>query len=290
MKLFKIRDWERCFENNRTREMKRLGWVPVPNRHDGDGFRAVIHHEDGLKMFGAWVLILQVASKCKPRGSLIRDNGLPHTAQTIARMTGSEAGDIYIAMEYLATSDVAWLSVEDFASPQEGATATQEDADGPPPPSQAAADSALERKGIEQKGSEQNASTASAINTTQALPSPAPTEGQSRGQFVNTFPALIPPEFGAEFREQWDKFCRHCSEGERGVTKARAGSIMDGFEAWGEDRSVEALKYTIHRGWFSVYEDKGNQRSAQPEHKHDGAEFVTPFNPEWLKGGDDDDS
>jgi hypothetical protein len=139
VKLYKIHDWERNFENNRTREVETLTWLRVPVKHDGDGFRAVIHHEDGLKIFGAWVLLLQVAAKCKPRGVLVRQNGLPHTERTIARITGAQEGDIYIAMQYLASNEVAWLCGEDVDVPQSDGTSSAPDRQSVGSPPQAGA-------------------------------------------------------------------------------------------------------------------------------------------------------
>ena len=70
--LYFIVDWNIHFENNRTRELARMSWVPVPNKHDGDGYRELIHdHPNGTAHYGAWVTIVQVGSKCTPRGVLI---------------------------------------------------------------------------------------------------------------------------------------------------------------------------------------------------------------------------
>ncbi len=35
-----IRNWSENFENNRTRDLKEMKWIPVPNKHDGDGYTA----------------------------------------------------------------------------------------------------------------------------------------------------------------------------------------------------------------------------------------------------------
>ena len=99
MRLYRVRDWADHFENNRTRELRSLSWVPVPNRHDGDGYRTLIERKDGLALFGAWVLILEVASKCNPRGVLVRDSGQPHTAKSIGRMVGATEHAIQTAID-----------------------------------------------------------------------------------------------------------------------------------------------------------------------------------------------
>ena len=115
MKAYRVRNWDRHFENNRTRELKRLEWVPVPNKHDGDGFTDLLDHKNGMAHYGAWHLILQVASKCDPRGTLLRDGAdgvkTPHTASTLARITRGEEKAIKDAMDRLVS--IGWLEIYD---------------------------------------------------------------------------------------------------------------------------------------------------------------------------------
>jgi hypothetical protein len=98
MKIYRIKDWSKHYENNRTRELKRMEWVPVPNKHDGDGYTALVDRENGAALLGCWIGILQIASKCEPRGTLIRHNPAggcgkvrdgvePHTSASISRIT-----------------------------------------------------------------------------------------------------------------------------------------------------------------------------------------------------------
>lgn len=82
-----VTDWNERFENSRTREMKRMQWVPVPNRFDGDGYTELMDHDQGGLHYAAWVLLLEVASKCQERGRLLRDNGRPHDAGSLSRLT-----------------------------------------------------------------------------------------------------------------------------------------------------------------------------------------------------------
>ena len=85
--LYSITDWDKHFENNRTREMKVMQWIPLQNKHDGDGYTELLDHENGTLHFAAWVALAQLASRCKPRGILVRDGGRPHTPETISRVT-----------------------------------------------------------------------------------------------------------------------------------------------------------------------------------------------------------
>ena len=87
MKYLRIKDWGKIYENNRTRELKHLDWIPVPNKQDGDGYTLLVDRPDGAEMLGAWLAILQVASKCGVRGTLLRDSATPHDSASLARIT-----------------------------------------------------------------------------------------------------------------------------------------------------------------------------------------------------------
>lgn len=137
--MLRIRDWELHFENNRTVDMVSMKWVPIPNKHDGDGFTELLDHPQGMAHFGAWVLIVQVASKCgkpagrcgggeTPRGTLRRESGKPHDAHSIARVTGGDLKVIQAAIPRLI--EIGWLEIipdnsTTYKTPQEGAEKPQ---------------------------------------------------------------------------------------------------------------------------------------------------------------------
>lgn len=134
--LLRVRDWAEKFENNRTKEIKDLKWVPTPNKHDGDGYTELVEHENGAAHFGCWNAIVQVASKCEPRGTLLRDTGKPHDSASLARMTRlpepmlREAIERLIVIGWLESEVVGTQGVESIPAmtPQDGAAITQEPA------------------------------------------------------------------------------------------------------------------------------------------------------------------
>jgi hypothetical protein len=111
IKAYRIRDWHKHFENNRTRDMVKMAWVPVPNKHDGEGFQRIMREKDGMVIYGCWHLILQVASKClRERGTLLREDGTPLDADAIAYKTGwRSAGDIQRSLDFLCTPQIGWI-------------------------------------------------------------------------------------------------------------------------------------------------------------------------------------
>lgn len=132
MEVYRIKDWEKNFENHKTRILKNLAWVPFPNKHDGDGYTELIgDHPNGVAHYGVWCALVQVASKCSPRGTLLRDENRPHTADTLSRMTRIPPQIITEALERLSGT-VKWMEVvtekelteSGATAPPSGATVT----------------------------------------------------------------------------------------------------------------------------------------------------------------------
>lgn len=80
----RIKNWLELYENAQSRKLKRLSWVPVPNEHDGENYSELMERDDASEIFTAWILMLQIASRSKRRGSLVRDDGTPHTPRSLA--------------------------------------------------------------------------------------------------------------------------------------------------------------------------------------------------------------
>lgn len=141
---YRVRDWDKHFENNRTRDLKKMDWVPVPNRHDGSGFCELMDHPDAMAHYGAWHLILQVASKCGERGTLLREGAggvkIAHTPQSLARITHGSAAVFEAAIERLVS--IGWLEVCTIPAPSCGNPAPR------------CGEVPMERKGMEGNGRE----------------------------------------------------------------------------------------------------------------------------------------
>lgn len=109
--LYRVRNWDDKFENAQSRKCGKLNWVPVPNKHDGKGYRRLISAKNGPAMYGAWVVILQVASKCLERGVLADEDG-PLNADDLSHKTGLPAELISTTLETLCQARIRWLEVE----------------------------------------------------------------------------------------------------------------------------------------------------------------------------------
>ncbi len=125
--FLRVRDWDALYENNRTRGYKKLNWVPIPNRMDGDGYTELVDHTSGAAHLGAWIAIVQVASRCEPRGVLQRDGGRPHDADSLARMTRLPVEIFREVIPRLL--DIKWLEISQGSDVAlQGAAAIRQDA------------------------------------------------------------------------------------------------------------------------------------------------------------------
>ena len=107
MTTYLVAGWEDLYENNRSRSVSTLTWVPIPNKHDGERFSMLIGRPDAPIIFTAWILILQVASRCNPRGSLVRGDGTPYDAASLALRTRGQTAWFDAALPYLVK--IGWL-------------------------------------------------------------------------------------------------------------------------------------------------------------------------------------
>jgi hypothetical protein len=122
--MFKIKQWNERYENNRSRTVADLRWVPIPNSHDGEGFATIMAHKDAAEIYTAWILMLQVASRCHPRGSLVRSDGTCLSVASLAIRTRAKREWFEKAIPALL--QVGWIErLTDQTSPAWQATDTQ---------------------------------------------------------------------------------------------------------------------------------------------------------------------
>lgn len=152
--------------------------MPIPNRHDGENFSMIMAHPQGAEIFSAWVLLLQVASRCQPRGTLLRDSKKPHTSASLAIKTRAPENWFILALDFLE-NNTDWLEIEQNC---------HDDDRQPPSPYQEGVIEGKGRKGIEGKGREEQ-------------PAPEiPTESQA---VTLTATAGIPEDFSRFVYQDW---------------------------------------------------------------------------------------
>lgn len=114
--LYSIRDWNDNFEVAQSRKLvKALDWVALPTKHDGKSFRRLMLMPDGPEIYGAWVLIVQVAAKCPKRGILADADGPLDTAD-LAIKTGCRQELFEKALKVLSAERIGWILVGQWES------------------------------------------------------------------------------------------------------------------------------------------------------------------------------
>lgn len=151
-----IRNWAQHYETHETKKLRRLTWLPTPNKHDGRGFRRLMRLPNGPAIYGAWILIAQVASKMPVRGVLADEDG-PLDAEDLSDKTGAPQELFVKALSVLSSPElkICWL---DTTKNAENLPTRRENL--PPSPDVSGESAALlpasgnEGKGMEGKGRE----------------------------------------------------------------------------------------------------------------------------------------
>ncbi len=112
---YKIRHWGKVYEVSdakRTGNGKPLSWVALPTKHDGRGYRRLMRRDDGVEIFGAFVLMVEVAAKLPVRGILSDDDG-PLTLDDLADKTGARIESFGKAIQVLTSKEVGinWIEI-----------------------------------------------------------------------------------------------------------------------------------------------------------------------------------
>lgn len=122
---YRIKDWEQHFEVSQSKNIKSaLNWVAIPTKHDGKSFRRLLRSSDPTAdssparadsiyptaLYGAWILIVQVAAKCPNRGTLADSTG-PLDAEDLALKTDAPQELFENAFKVLCSERIGWLEV-----------------------------------------------------------------------------------------------------------------------------------------------------------------------------------
>jgi len=106
--LYRVVGWD-AFENHESRKLKTLSWIAMPNHHDGAGYRSLIGRPNGAALYGAWCVLVQIASRCPPpRGRIVSPGG-PLGSLELALKTGFPAAIFEELFTVACDPSVGWL-------------------------------------------------------------------------------------------------------------------------------------------------------------------------------------
>lgn len=107
--IYVIKDWNDTYENAASRRITNTTYLLIPNSHDGSRYCKLTLHENFPEIFGIWIGILQVASKCKTRGVLESKHGplTPEDISNICRIR--DADKVSAAIDVLSSKEIGWI-------------------------------------------------------------------------------------------------------------------------------------------------------------------------------------
>jgi hypothetical protein len=126
---YRIKDWSRYFENDRSRQRDRCSFVCVPNKQHGIGLARILSLPDGGAIYGVWCLLLGACSQQKtPRSGWLTDDGTgtgtPWTAHDLHLKFRRPEPEIKRALEVLCGANVGWMEEATAQSPVSNVSVT----------------------------------------------------------------------------------------------------------------------------------------------------------------------
>jgi hypothetical protein len=113
-KLLVIPNWERDFENSKSRQIVRTNFFCVPNHFDGKKIKRLGRKRNALELYGAFHAICAIASKCPTRGVLMDADG-PINSEDLADKTVFDARSMQKAIEKLADPSIGLVELHEVA-------------------------------------------------------------------------------------------------------------------------------------------------------------------------------
>jgi hypothetical protein len=112
--FYRIRDWDKLYENSQSRPIKDLPWVKTQIVVGTDEYLELQSDPEGMAHFGCWNALVQLAARCHPRGSLLRYDAKPHTIETLARNCGVTVATLERAIFRLCS--IGWVEQVSFTT------------------------------------------------------------------------------------------------------------------------------------------------------------------------------
>jgi hypothetical protein len=110
--VYRIRDWNELHETNRSRRVDNLEWFKSRIEIGTEEFIELMGMEEGIAFYGVRQVLMQMAVRGHPRGTLLRYDGTPHTPESIARAVHLPTATCERAVHALTT--IGWLEKSAF--------------------------------------------------------------------------------------------------------------------------------------------------------------------------------
>lgn len=114
---YQIVDWDKNFENDRSRSRKSCSFVCVPNKQHGMGFSRIMAEKDGSSIYGIWQCIVGACSQQAVRNGWLtfdgEQTGSAWGADDLALKFRRPASEITRALSFLSSDKVGWIKAHE---------------------------------------------------------------------------------------------------------------------------------------------------------------------------------
>jgi len=237
---YSIVDWDKKYEVSQAkRVLGPLTWVALPTTHDDLAFRRLMAMDDGAALYGAWIMIVQIAAKCSPRG-VLADGRHPLTAADLAMRTGVPEALFSKALQILASKNFGWIKRSRYRASSEhglslvGAQCTLQDSTG--------------------QHKTKHHTTASGGSRTEGSPG----AGQDLG-------IPIPINLDVpDFLTTWHRWVTYLRQKSIRVSPMTLESQLTQLATIGPVEAIAAIEQSITKGWLSLNPTSHNSPSKGP--------------------------
>jgi hypothetical protein len=117
---YQIRNWISLYERYNTRDREGpLPWVSLPTSFEGCSFEVLIHEKDGLRAFGIFVMLVQMAGRrSKDERGILEDDLGPITPAKFAKKWLLPIDEVEHAFALLKSSEVMFIDQTPIAKTQ----------------------------------------------------------------------------------------------------------------------------------------------------------------------------
>ncbi len=111
--MYRIKDWNKTYENAKSRDVENCSFVCMPNGQDGMGFTRIMAEPDGRNIYGIFCLIAGTCSRQRKRDGYLTvdglENGDPWTLEDMALIWRATTEEIERALTFLSSPKIGWL-------------------------------------------------------------------------------------------------------------------------------------------------------------------------------------
>lgn len=235
--IYQVRDWDKNFENNKSRERDECSFVCVPNKQHGMGFSRVMSEPDGAMIYGIWGLIIGACSqqKKKRNGWLTSDGHQTGTAwapDDLALKFRRPIKEIERAIEVLISAKVGWL----IEHRQTAETPANQILTKDRPTSASVVPAECPRSALERREEKE--------------------EKRREKSAAFEIPLLLQTD---EFKESWQTWICHLKQKRKSLTALSASRQLNTLlDAGSPGEAIRWINNAIERNWQSIFPPSGS--------------------------------